>query len=108
MVIISFPYQSGSSKKTWKIGKLNHVAIAVPDLGKASKLFRDVLGANVSEAQVRILYVFRILQVFFTIQSSSSPDTAEFTTVLDVLTFYLALDRACSIVRPTSPELVKL
>src|SRR5271170_4740272 len=30
------------------IGKLNHVAIAVPDLAAASKLYRDVLGANVS------------------------------------------------------------
>ena len=64
-MIVCFPYQSGSSKKTWKIGKLNHVAIAVPDLGKASKLFRDVLGANVSEAQVRILYVFLVFYKCF-------------------------------------------
>ncbi|MFO0997157.1 MAG: methylmalonyl-CoA epimerase [Alphaproteobacteria bacterium] len=30
------------------IGKLNHVAIAVPDLAKASALYREVLGAKVS------------------------------------------------------------
>lgn len=32
------------------IGRLNHVAIAVPDLEKATALYRDVLGAKVSEA----------------------------------------------------------
>jgi methylmalonyl-CoA/ethylmalonyl-CoA epimerase len=30
------------------IGKLNHVAIAVPDLEKAAKTYRDTLGAKVS------------------------------------------------------------
>ena len=30
------------------IGKLNHVAIAVPDLEKASRLYRESLGAEVS------------------------------------------------------------
>lgn len=33
------------------IGRLNHVAIAVPDLAAASKIYRDILGANVSPAQ---------------------------------------------------------
>jgi methylmalonyl-CoA/ethylmalonyl-CoA epimerase len=33
---------------TAMIGKLNHVAIAVPDLEKATALYRDVLGAKVS------------------------------------------------------------
>jgi methylmalonyl-CoA/ethylmalonyl-CoA epimerase len=32
------------------IGKLNHVAIAVRDLGKATAIYRDVLGAEVSSA----------------------------------------------------------
>jgi methylmalonyl-CoA/ethylmalonyl-CoA epimerase len=32
------------------IGKLNHVAIAVPDLDKAAAVYRDALGANVSAA----------------------------------------------------------
>lgn len=31
------------------IGKLNHVAIAVPDLDAATKLYRDTLGAKVSD-----------------------------------------------------------
>ena len=33
-----------------KVGKLNHVAIAVPDLLSAVTLYRDVLGADVSES----------------------------------------------------------
>lgn len=33
------------------IGKLNHVAIAVPDLAAASALYRDILGAQVSAPQ---------------------------------------------------------
>ena len=32
------------------IGRLNHVAIAVRDAGKASAIYRDVLGAQVSAA----------------------------------------------------------
>ena len=32
------------------IGRLNHVAIAVRDLGKASTIYRDLLGAEVSPA----------------------------------------------------------
>ncbi|CEF65452.1 Methylmalonyl-CoA epimerase, mitochondrial [Strongyloides ratti] len=35
--------------KLYKLGKLNHVAIAVPDLEKAAKLYRD-LGAKVSKS----------------------------------------------------------
>ncbi len=33
------------------IGKLNHVAIAVPDLAAATATYRDILGANVSAQQ---------------------------------------------------------
>jgi methylmalonyl-CoA/ethylmalonyl-CoA epimerase len=33
------------------IGRLNHVAIAVPDLRAARVLYRDVLGATVSESE---------------------------------------------------------
>ncbi len=33
------------------IGKLNHVAIVVPDLEAATKTYRDVLGADVSAPQ---------------------------------------------------------
>jgi methylmalonyl-CoA/ethylmalonyl-CoA epimerase len=35
------------------IGRLNHVAIAVPDLEAASALYRDTLGARVSEPQAQ-------------------------------------------------------
>lgn len=38
----------------WKVGKLNHVAIAVPDIEKAASLYRDVLGAKVSDKVVSI------------------------------------------------------
>ncbi|GBD44534.1 2-epi-5-epi-valiolone epimerase [bacterium HR40] len=33
------------------IGRLNHVAIAVPDIAKARAIWRDVLGARVSEIE---------------------------------------------------------
>ncbi|XP_053720826.1 methylmalonyl-CoA epimerase, mitochondrial isoform X1 [Synchiropus splendidus] len=33
----------------WKLGRLNHIAIAVPDIDKATALYRDTLGATVSE-----------------------------------------------------------
>ena len=33
------------------IGRLNHIAIVVPDLAAASTLYREVLGARVSEPQ---------------------------------------------------------
>jgi methylmalonyl-CoA/ethylmalonyl-CoA epimerase len=32
------------------IGRLNHVAIAVPDIGTASRVYRDQLGAEISAA----------------------------------------------------------
>ncbi|KAJ7311269.1 hypothetical protein JRQ81_006883 [Phrynocephalus forsythii] len=34
----------------WHLGRLNHVAIAVPDLEKASCFYKDILGAQVSRA----------------------------------------------------------
>ena len=33
------------------LGRLNHVAIAVPDLAAASAVYRDRLGAKLSEPQ---------------------------------------------------------
>ncbi|XP_013887054.1 methylmalonyl-CoA epimerase, mitochondrial isoform X2 [Austrofundulus limnaeus] len=39
----------GVPASLWKLGKLNHVAIAVPDMEKATALYRDVLGAKVSD-----------------------------------------------------------
>ena len=35
----------------WKLGRLNHVALAVPDIKAASKMWREALGASVSELQ---------------------------------------------------------
>jgi len=50
-VCSSAPYSKESvPSRVWKAGKLNHVAIAVPDLEKATALYRDILGAEVSEA----------------------------------------------------------
>src|SRR5690606_24273416 len=38
----------GRKRGKGMIGRLNHVAIAVPDLAAASALYRDTLGATVS------------------------------------------------------------
>ncbi|CAH8570932.1 hypothetical protein MS3_00010676 [Schistosoma haematobium] len=38
-----------SGNNSWKITKLNHVAIAVPDLEKAASFYRDILRVEVSE-----------------------------------------------------------
>ncbi|XP_046373659.1 methylmalonyl-CoA epimerase, mitochondrial-like [Haliotis rufescens] len=43
--------KSSPSSQAWKVGKVNHIAIAVPDLEKATSLYRDVLGARVSDKQ---------------------------------------------------------
>ena len=43
---------SSTPANIWSLGKLNHVAIAVPDLAKATALYRDMLGATVSAPQV--------------------------------------------------------
>lgn len=34
------------------IGRINHIAIAVPDLGAATAVYRDTLGARVSQPQL--------------------------------------------------------
>lgn len=39
----------GIPGSVWKLGRLNHIAIAVPDMEKATALYRDVLGAQVSD-----------------------------------------------------------
>ncbi|XP_067105421.1 methylmalonyl-CoA epimerase, mitochondrial [Osmerus mordax] len=43
------PLCQGVPGSVWKLGRLNHVAIAVPDMEKATALYRDVLGARVSD-----------------------------------------------------------
>ncbi|KAI2662658.1 Methylmalonyl-CoA epimerase, mitochondrial [Labeo rohita] len=45
---LTAPVSQGVPQSLWKLGRLNHVAIAVPDLEKATALYRDVLGAQVS------------------------------------------------------------
>ena len=35
----------------WKLGRLNHVAIATPDLVKSASLYKNILGAEISEPQ---------------------------------------------------------
>ncbi|XP_048468001.1 methylmalonyl-CoA epimerase, mitochondrial [Rhincodon typus] len=42
-------FSSGVEDALWKLGRLNHVAIAVPEVEKARCFYRDVLGAQVSE-----------------------------------------------------------
>ncbi|KAM4748249.1 methylmalonyl-CoA epimerase, mitochondrial [Rhinophrynus dorsalis] len=45
----SQPLAQNVPSHLWKLGRLNHVAIAVPDLEKARSLYQNVLGAQVSE-----------------------------------------------------------
>ncbi|XP_020640394.3 methylmalonyl-CoA epimerase, mitochondrial isoform X1 [Pogona vitticeps] len=49
----AFSLSSSVLQKTpcllWKLGRLNHVAIAVPDLEKAASFYKDVLGAQISD-----------------------------------------------------------
>ena len=46
-----------------EIGKLNHIAIAVPDIQKASSIWENALGANISATQslpdhgVRVVFI---------------------------------------------------
>ena len=45
------------------IGKLNHVAIAVPDLEKAASQYREILGAKVSSPKDEIQHGVKIVFV---------------------------------------------
>lgn len=53
----------GVPKSLWSLGRLNHVAIATPDLDKSVALYRDILGAKVSDPEdlpehgVRVVFV---------------------------------------------------
>ncbi|KAI8871249.1 methylmalonyl-CoA epimerase [Ramicandelaber brevisporus] len=46
--LYSIPAAAASSP-VWKLGILNHVAIAVPDIEASTRFYRDVMGGNVSE-----------------------------------------------------------
>lgn len=43
-------FSSSVKPSVWKLGKLNHVAIAVPNLEKSVEFYRHVLRARVSAA----------------------------------------------------------
>ncbi|XP_029397888.1 methylmalonyl-CoA epimerase, mitochondrial isoform X2 [Mus pahari] len=47
--------QYQASGPVWKLGRLNHVAVAVPDLEKASSFYRDVLGAQVDNISAAVM-----------------------------------------------------
>ena len=49
----TLPLSQAPPLKDWRLGRLNHIAIAVPDLERATQLYRDTLGASVSETVVR-------------------------------------------------------
>ena len=53
------------------IGNINHIAIVVPDLDVAAAHWRDVLGAEVSQAQILSEHGVRI--VFCLLYTSPSP-----------------------------------
>ena len=50
-----------SENDIWKLGRLNHVAIATPNLTEASKFYKDVLRAKVGKIatshDVTIIYI---------------------------------------------------
>ncbi|KAG8440400.1 hypothetical protein GDO86_006233 [Hymenochirus boettgeri] len=48
-IAFSQPVIQKIGNSLWKLGRLNHVAIAVPDLEKARSLYEIILGAQVSE-----------------------------------------------------------
>ena len=50
------------------IGRLNHVAIAVRDIAKASEVYRKMLGANVSAAEPQPLH--GVTTVFITLPNT--------------------------------------
>jgi len=51
------------SNPAWKLGRLNHIAIVVPDLPASVAMYRDMLGADVGEAEdlpehgVRVVFI---------------------------------------------------
>ncbi|XP_029410662.1 methylmalonyl-CoA epimerase, mitochondrial isoform X2 [Nannospalax galili] len=44
-----------SAGPVWNLGRLNHVAIAVPDLEKASSFYKDILGAQVDNINAAVM-----------------------------------------------------
>ena len=48
-----------------KLGKLNHVAIVVPDLGQAAKIYQQLLQAHISKPQLLPEHGVRVIFVDF-------------------------------------------
>ena len=46
--LFATPYSLFADRKVHMLGRLNHVAIAVPDIAAAARTYRDTLGAKVS------------------------------------------------------------
>ncbi len=46
--LFATPYSLFADRKVHMLGRLNHVAIAVPDIAAAARVYRDTLGAKVS------------------------------------------------------------
>jgi len=65
--LCDFVCQQAIPNKVWKLGKLNHVAIAVPDVDQAAFLYRDVLGAAVSEKHVSMWMLIDASCIFYDI-----------------------------------------
>ena len=82
------------------IGKLNHVAIAVPDLTAASAVYRDVLGANVSEPIDVVEHGVRV--VFITLPNTKIELLFPIGENSPIAAF-LAIDMALTPVPPTAP-----
>ena len=78
------------------IGRLNHIAIAVPDLAKAAELYRTVMGAKVSapKAQpahgVTVVFV-ELPNTKIELLAMANPSSAPTTS------------RSCSCIPRTSP-----
>ena len=48
---VSSGNNNNNNNPVWNLGRLNHVAIATPDLNKSTSLYRDVMGATVSKPE---------------------------------------------------------
>ena len=57
-----------SSNDIWKLGRLNHVAIATPNLTEASKFYKDVLRAKVCKNDLKLVSKINIYSLFELIQ----------------------------------------
>ncbi|XP_012915557.2 methylmalonyl-CoA epimerase, mitochondrial isoform X2 [Mustela putorius furo] len=44
-----------AASPVWNLGRLNHVAIAVPDLEKATAFYKNVLGARVDDINAAVM-----------------------------------------------------